>query len=69
MSVNQTLQQVAQRGCVVSVYGDTQNLTGQGPEQPAAAPPWAAFGPDTLQMCSPGSAHLWSREFPSTVAN
>lgn len=27
-------QQVAQRGCKISVCGDFQSLTGKGPEQP-----------------------------------
>jgi len=30
----QTLAQVAQRNCGVSLLGDIQNLTGQHPEQP-----------------------------------
>jgi len=31
--------EVAQRGCGVSILGDTQNLTGHGPNQPAVGDP------------------------------
>ncbi|KAK4829362.1 hypothetical protein QYF61_003289, partial [Mycteria americana] len=31
----QTLAQAAQRGCRVSILGDTENLTGHNPGQPA----------------------------------
>lgn len=31
----QTLAQVAEGGCGVTISGDTQNLTGRGPWQPA----------------------------------
>ena len=33
------LAQVARGGCGVSVFGDTQNLTGHGPAQPALGEP------------------------------
>lgn len=41
-----TSEQVAQRGCQVSVLGDTQNPTGQGPGQPALSDPPHAGGLD-----------------------
>ncbi|KAK4832246.1 hypothetical protein QYF61_021171 [Mycteria americana] len=34
-----TLERVAQRGCGVSIVGDTQNSAGHGPEQPALPDP------------------------------
>lgn len=33
----QTLKQAPQRACGISVFGDIQNLSGHGPEQPALA--------------------------------
>ena len=31
---DQALEQVAQRGCGISILGDTQKLSGHGPGQP-----------------------------------
>ena len=41
---SQTVEQVAQRGCGLSIFGDTQNLTGHGPGQPAVADPALSRG-------------------------
>jgi len=35
---DQALAQVAQRGCAVSILGDSQSLAGNGHEQPLAEP-------------------------------
>ncbi|KAK4811097.1 hypothetical protein QYF61_016383 [Mycteria americana] len=40
----QTLEQVAQRGCGVSVLGDIKNPTGCGPEEPALVDPVGGCG-------------------------
>lgn len=56
----QTLAQVAQRGCGITILGDIQNSTGQGPEQ--------GIGLNDLQMSLPTSTTLCdsvSRTFPS----
>ena len=55
------LEQVAQGGCGVSIFGDIQNLTGRGPEQPALAAPALSRGlaSDNLQRCLPTSAAPW----------
>jgi len=41
---DQTLAQVAQRGCGVSILEDIQNLTGRGPEQRAVGDPALSRG-------------------------
>ena len=50
---DQTLEQVARE--VVTILGDTQNLTAHGPGQPA---PEQGVGLDNLQRCPPASAVL-----------
>jgi len=40
------LQQAAQGGCGVSFSGDTQDLPGRGPVQPAVSDPASAGGLD-----------------------
>lgn len=49
------LEQVTQRGCWVSMAGDSQNLTGHGPEQPAVVDPSlnGSVGLDGLQRSIP----------------
>lgn len=51
---SQTVEQVAQRGCVGSTFGDTQSPTGQGLEQ-------AALGNSALSTCGfqPQLFHVW----------
>jgi len=45
---DRALEQVAQRGCRVSFSGDTQDLPGQGPVQPAVGDPALAVGLDQV---------------------
>ena len=40
------LEQAAQGGCGVSFFGDTQNLPGRSPVQPAVGDPGSAVGLD-----------------------
>lgn len=49
--VGQTVEQVAQRGCGVSIPGIIQNLTGHGPGQPAPRDPALMGQLDDLQRC------------------
>lgn len=39
VEVDQTVEQVAQRDCEFSIFGDAQNLTGHSHEQPAVSDP------------------------------
>jgi len=41
---SQTLEQVAQKGCEVSILGDTPNSTGHSPQQPALVHPTLSKG-------------------------
>ena len=43
---DRALEQAAQRGCGVSLSGDIQDLSGQGPVQPAVGDPASAGGVD-----------------------
>jgi len=43
---DRALEQAAQGGCGVSFSGDIQDLTGQGPVQPAVGDPASAEGLD-----------------------
>lgn len=51
----QTVEQVSQRHCEVTVFGDTQNPTGHSLEQPAGADPALSrkVGLDDLQRYLP----------------
>lgn len=53
---DQTLAQVAQRGCGVSVLGDTQMLTEHGPEHPAVLGPACSEVGADFQRSLPTSA-------------
>lgn len=52
-----TLEQAAERGCGVSILGDTQNPTGPSPGQPALADPAPCRGVGLydLHRCLPAS--------------
>ena len=45
-SIDGALEQAAQGGCGVSFSGDTQDLPGEGPVQPAVGDPASAGGLD-----------------------
>lgn len=56
----QTVEQVSQRNAEVSVFGNTQNPTGQSLEQPAVDDPALSrkVGLNGLQRCLPTSVIL-----------
>ena len=56
----QTLEEVAQRGCGVSILGDTQKPTGDGPKQLGLGDPTLSkgVGLDSLQRSLPTSTLL-----------
>lgn len=61
----QTLAQVAQSGCSISILGDTQHSRGHGPGKPAVALPTLSKGLvlGDLRRCLPASPFLWGHHF------
>lgn len=55
----QTLQQVTQRGCRVSIIEDAQIPNGQGPEQPAQGDPALSWGLDQRNSRDVFQSHLF----------